>query len=141
MGRILAVDYGRKRCGIAVTDELQLIANGLTTVRSHDVFDFLKNYLANEKVNTVVVGEPKDMHNNPSEAARFIEPFVNRLRNAFPDLDIQRFDERFTSVMAFQSMIDAGLSKKKRQDKSLVDTISATIILQSFMESQKNRTK
>ena len=141
MGGILAVDYGRKRCGIAVTDELQLIANGLTTVRSHDVFDFLKNYLANEKVNTVVVGEPKDMHNNPSEAARFIEPFVNRLRNAFPDLDIQRFDERFTSVMAFQSMIDAGLSKKKRQDKSLVDTISATIILQSFMESQKNRTK
>jgi putative Holliday junction resolvase len=81
------------------------------------------------------------MHNNPSEAARFIEPFVNRLRNAFPDLDIQRFDERFTSVMAFQSMIDAGLSKKKRQDKSLVDTISATIILQSFLESQKNRTK
>ncbi len=141
MGRILAVDYGRKRCGIAVTDELQLIANGLTTVRSHDVFDFLKNYLALENVNTVVVGEPKDMHNNPSEAARFIEPFVNRLRNAFPDLDIQRFDERFTSVMAFQSMIDAGLSKKKRQDKSLVDTISATIILQSFMESQKNRTR
>jgi putative Holliday junction resolvase len=141
MGRILAVDYGRKRCGIAVTDELQLIANGLTTVRSHDVFDFLKNYLAQENVNTVVVGEPKDMHNNPSEAARFIEPFVNRLRNAFPDLDIQRFDERFTSVMAFQSMIDAGLSKKKRQDKSLVDTISATIILQSFMESQKIRNK
>ncbi|MBG0782765.1 MAG: Holliday junction resolvase RuvX [Bacteroidales bacterium] len=141
MGRILAVDYGRKRCGIAVTDELQLIANGLTTVRSHDIFDFLKNYLAQENVNTVVVGEPKDMHNNPSEAARFIEPFVNRLRNAFPDLDIQRFDERFTSVMAFQSMIDAGLSKKKRQDKSLVDTISATIILQSFLESQKNRTK
>jgi putative Holliday junction resolvase len=141
MGRILAVDYGRKRCGIAVTDELQLIANGLTTVRSHDIFDFLKNYLAQENVNTVVVGEPKDMHNNPSEAARFIEPFVNRLRNAFPDLDIQRFDERFTSVMAFQSMIDAGLSKKKRQNKSLVDTISATIILQSFLESQKNRTK
>lgn len=137
MGRIMAIDYGRKRCGIAVTDELQLIANGLTTVKSHEVFEFITNYLAKEKVDCLVIGEPKDMQNNPSEASRFIEPFVNRLRKAFPLLDIRRFDERFTSVMAFQSMIDAGLSKKKRQDKSLVDTISATLILQSYMESQK----
>jgi putative Holliday junction resolvase len=141
MGRIMAIDYGRKRCGIAVTDELQLIANGLTTVRSHDVFDFLTNYLAQEMVETIVIGEPKDMQNNPSEAARYIEPFVNRLKKAYPELAVQRFDERFTSVMAFQSMIDAGLSKKKRQDKSLVDTISATLILQSYMESQKNQRK
>ncbi|HOI32330.1 MAG: Holliday junction resolvase RuvX [Bacteroidales bacterium] len=141
MGRIMAIDYGRKRCGIAVTDELQLIANGLTTIRSHDIFDFLSTYLAQEKVDEVVIGEPKDMQNKPSEAARYIEPFVNRLRKTFPDLAVHRFDERFTSVMAFQSMIDAGLSKKKRQDKSLVDTISATLILQSYMESQKNHRK
>ena len=141
MGRIMAIDYGRKRCGIAVTDELQLIANGLTTVKSHEVFDFVTNYIALEKVETIVIGEPKDMQNKPSEASRYIEPFVNRLRKAFPELDIRRFDERFTSVMAFQSMIDAGLSKKKRQDKSLVDTISATLILQSYMESQKKSQK
>ncbi len=141
MGRIMAIDYGQKRCGIAVTDPLQLIANGLETVRSHDAFDFVKAYLASEDVSTVVIGEPRDLQNNPSDSTRYIEPFVNRLRRAFPDLDIQRYDERFTSAMAFQTMIDAGLGKKKRQDKAMVDTISATLILQSFMGAleQKKR--
>ena len=137
----MAIDYGQKRCGIAVTDPLQLIANGLETVRSHDAFDFVKAYLASEDVSTVVIGEPRDLQNNPSDSTRYIEPFVNRLRRAFPDLDIQRYDERFTSAMAFQTMIDAGLGKKKRQDKAMVDTISATLILQSFMGAleQKKR--
>ncbi|MCK9452528.1 MAG: Holliday junction resolvase RuvX [Bacteroidales bacterium] len=141
MGRIMAIDFGQKRCGIAVTDPLRLIANGLETVRSHDAFDFVKAYLAREDVSTIVIGEPRDLQNNPSDSTRFIEPFVNRLRKAFPTLDIQRFDERFTSAMAFQTMIDAGLGKKKRQDKALVDTISATLILQSYMGAleQKRR--
>ncbi|NVO02323.1 MAG: Holliday junction resolvase RuvX [Bacteroidetes bacterium] len=137
MGRIMAIDYGQKRVGIAVTDEMKLIANGLTTVHSKDIFTFLKAYFEKEKVECVVVGEPKQMNNEASQSTKFIEPFVKQLKKMFPDLKIDRFDERFTSKMAFQTMIDAGLSKKDRQNKALVDTISATIILQSYMNSNQ----
>jgi putative holliday junction resolvase len=133
MGRIMAIDYGRKRTGIAVTDELQLIANGLTTVASHDIFSFIRNYVQHEKVDAFVVGEPRQMNNQPSESLQFIIPFVNRLKKEYPDKTVEMVDERFTSKMAFQTMIDAGLKKKDRQNKELVDTISATIILQSYM--------
>ena len=135
MGRILAIDYGQKRVGIAVTDELRIIANGLTTVHVKDIWDFISEYLKKEKVDCIVVGEPKDMMNKPSDSSRFIEPFVNRLRKVYPNLKIERFDERFTSKMAFDTMLAGGLKKSQRQDKALVDTISATIILQSYMQS------
>jgi len=141
MGRIMAIDYGRKRVGIAVTDELQLIANGLTTVASHEIFSFLKTYLRQEIVDTFVVGEPRQMNNLPSESLKFIIPFVNRLKKEFPDKTVEMVDERFTSKMAFQTMIDAGLKKKDRQNKELVDTISATIILQSYLSWRSIRKK
>lgn len=138
MGRILAIDYGRKRTGLAVTDELQIIATGLTTVHSNDVLKFIKDYLKSEDVECIVVGEPKDMQNQPSEASKYIEPFVGALRKRFPEIKIDRYDERFTSVMAHDAMLAGGLKKMKRQDKALVDKISATLILQSYMQS-KNR--
>jgi len=137
MGRILALDYGRKRTGIAVTDELQIIANGLTTVHSNDVLKFIKDYIKTESVDCIVVGEPKDMLNRPSEAAKYIEPFVGALRKRFPHMRIERFDERFTSVMAHDAMLAGGLKKMKRRDKALVDKISATLILQSYMQSKE----
>ena len=136
MGRILAIDYGQKRVGLAVTDELQMIANNLDTVHSKDVLDYLANYVKNNKVDAFVIGEPKQMNNTPSESARFIEPFINLLAKKFPDIRIVRVDERFTSKMAFQTMIDAGLKKKDRRNKGLVDSISATIILQSYLETK-----
>ncbi len=139
MGRILAIDYGQKRCGLAVTDPLQMIANGLETVDSKLLINYLKTYVGRESVELIVVGEPRDMQNQLSDASRFVEPFVRRLRDALPDVPIVRFDERFTSKMAFQSMIDAGLSKKRRQDKALIDTISATILLQSYLSFVQNR--
>ncbi len=135
MGRILAIDYGRKRVGLAVTDELQIIANSLTTVATKDIFVFLKEYTQKEKVDCIVIGEPKQMNYEASESTKYIEPFVKKLRNEFPNTQIERHDERFTSKMAQQTMIDAGLKKKDRQNKGLVDTISATIILQSYMNS------
>lgn len=135
MGRIMAIDYGSKRVGIAVTDALQIIAGGLTTVHSKDLIDFLKGYMEKEEVECIVVGEPKRMNNTPSDSARFIEPFVVHLKRTFPTVKVERMDERFTSKMAFQTMIDGGLKKKDRQNKELVDEISATIILQSYMES------
>lgn len=131
----MAIDLGRKRCGIAVTDPLQIIANGLTTVASAQLVDFVMNYLKTEEVETLVIGEPKDMKNNPSDCSKYIDPIVNRLKKLLPDMNIVRYDERFTSVMAHQTMLDVGLKKSKRQDKELVDTIAATIILQSYMES------
>lgn len=135
----MALDFGQKRCGIAVTDPLQIISNGLTTIASNQVIDYILNYLKTEDVSVIVVGQPRDMQYKESDASRFIEPFVVRLRKAIPEnIKIERYDERFTSKIAFQSMIDAGLGKKKRQDKALVDTISAALILQSYMES-KNR--
>ena len=133
MARIMAIDLGRKRCGIAVTDPLQIVANGLTTVASAGLVDFVVNYVNQEEVEAIVIGEPKDMHNNPSDSTKYIEPIVNRLRKLLPNMKIERYDERFTSVMAHQTMIDAGLKKKQRQNKELVDTISATIILQSYL--------
>lgn len=139
MGRIMAIDYGQKRTGIAVTDPLRIIASGLATVSSHEVIAYLTQYLKNEQVDLIVVGEPRDMMNKPSDASRFTEPFVKRLAKAFPHIPVERYDERFTSRMAFQTMIDAGLGRKKRQDKALVDTISATIILQSYLEHLKNQ--
>ncbi len=136
MPKILAIDYGQKRVGIAVTDDLQIIASGLTTVHSKDIIAFLEDYLAKNNVECIVVGDPKDLKNNPSESARFIEPFVKHLSRKFPHIKIERVDERFTSKMAFQTMIDSGLKKKARQNKALVDEISATIILQSYLEQQ-----
>ena len=138
MARIMAIDYGQKRTGIAVTDPLQIIATGLQTVPSHTIIGFITDYLQTELVECIVVGEPRDMMNQASDSARFVEPFVKKLRSSFPDMKIERFDERFTSKMAFQSMIDAGLNRKHRQNKALVDTISATILLQSYLEN-KNR--
>lgn len=137
MGRVLAIDYGQKRVGIAVTDELKMIASGLQTVASKDIWTFLSDYLQREKVDAIVVGEPRDMLNRPSDSSRFVEPFVRKLRKIYPAVTIDRFDERFTSKMAFQTMIDGGLGKKQRRNKGLVDTISATIILQSYLESKK----
>ena len=135
MGRILAIDYGRKRVGLAVTDELQIIASGLGTVHASDILDYLKRYIKDNEVDCFVIGEPKDMKNRPSESERFIAPFVKSLRKTFPDILIERFDERFTSRMASQAIIDAGAKKKDRQNKALVDTVSATLILQSYLET------
>ncbi len=133
LGRILAIDFGRKRTGIAVTDELQIIASGLTTVATHDLVPFLQKYVAEEKVDIIIVGEPKQMDNTPSESEAYIIPFLNRLAKVFPNMPVERQDERFTSKMAFQTMIDSGLKKNKRKNKALVDEISATIILQAYL--------
>ncbi len=135
MGRILSIDYGQKRVGIAVTDELRIIANGLKTVAAKDIWTFLKGYLSAENVDCIVVGKPTDMMNKPSDASRFIEPFVKKLRKTYPDMKVDRFDERFTSKIAQEAMLAGGLGKKRRQDKALVDTISATLILQSYMSA------
>lgn len=130
----MAIDYGQKRVGFAVTDELRICATPLDTIHVSKAFDYLMNYIAKEKVDVIVVGEPKTMKNTNSDAARFIEPFVNRLNKVIKDIPIVRMDERFTSRMAFQTMIDAGLKKKDRRNKELVDRISATLILQSYMQ-------
>lgn len=140
MGRIMAIDYGQKRVGLAVTDELQIISSALTTVSSHDIFTFLENYIKMNNVELFVVGEPKQMDNKKSDSSKYIDPFVKRLEKTFPQIPIKRYDERFTSKMAFQTMIDSGIGRQKRQNKALVDTISATIILQSFIESKSNQT-
>ena len=133
MGRILAIDFGQKRTGIAVTDELQIIASGLTTVHTDELLSFLVNYCSREKIDLFVVGEPKQMNNEHSESERLIQPFLKQLSEAFPDIPICRLDERFTSKMAFLTMIDSGLKKKQRRNKGLIDEISATIILQSYL--------
>lgn len=142
MGRIIAIDYGQKRVGFAVTDELRICAHPLETIHVTQAFDYLKKYIETENVDTIVIGEPKTLKNTPSDSTRFIEPFVNRVRKSFPCIEVVRVDERFTSRMAFQTMIDSGLKKKERQNKGLVDTISAAIILQSYLqqlEIQNNR--
>lgn len=133
MGRILALDYGRKRTGIAETDELQLIASGLTTVFTNDLIPFLEEYIAKEEVEQIVVGEPKQMNNEPSESEVLIKSFLKKFSRIFPEISIVRQDERFTSRMAVSSMIEGGMGKKKRQNKALVDEISATLILQAFL--------
>jgi putative Holliday junction resolvase len=134
LSRILSIDYGQKRVGFAVTDELQICAHALETVHVSEAFDYIKNYITTENVETIVVGQPKTMNNTDSDAARFIEPFVNRLKKEIKNIDIVRFDERFTSKMAFQTLIDAGVNKKTRANKALRDKISATIILQSYLQ-------
>lgn len=137
MGQIVAFDYGTKRIGIATTDDLQIIASGLTTVSPEEVVDFLDKYVKAHKVERFVVGEPKQMNNQPSESEVFIQDFLKKLEINFPNIPVERMDERFTSKMAFQTMIDGGLNKKKRKDKSLVDQISATIILQSYLDKKR----
>ena len=139
MARIMAIDYGRKRTGIAVTDSLQMIANGLTTVPSGELVKFIQNYMAKEPVELIVVGQPKQMNNEPSENMRYVQAFVTHLKRTLPQIPIEYYDERFTSVMAHQAMLDGGLRKKKRQEKALVDEISAVIILQAYLESKKYR--
>ncbi len=140
MGRILAIDYGQKRVGFAVTDELQICAYALETVPVAQAFDFLKNYLQAENVSVIVVGEPLKLNNTPSESSRYIDPFVNRLKKELPKISpntmLERMDERFTSRIAFQTILDMGIKKKDRKDKSLIDKMSAAIILQSYLEQQ-----
>ena len=137
MSRILAIDYGQKRTGIAVTDTLQMIANGLATVETKELEKFIVDYVAKEDVSVIVVGKPTQMNGEDSENMRRIEPFFNRLKKLFPDKEVTYYDERFTSVLAHQVMIDGGLHKKARQNKGLVDEISATIILEDYMRSRK----
>lgn len=139
MSRLLSIDYGKKRTGIAVSDPLQIIANGLTTVETSKLFEFLENYLKKEEVETIIVGLPKQMSGELSENMKRIEPFVNRLKKLYPKINIEYYDERFTSKLAHQAMIDGGLKKQDRKNKELIDEISATIILQGYMESKRLR--
>jgi len=137
LGRILSIDYGTKRVGIAVSDPTKIIAGGLTTVHANEVMAFLVDYTLREPVECFIVGHPKQMNGQDSESMKFIVPFIKQLEKKFPDIPVKLVDERFTSKMAFQTMIDAGLKKKQRQNKALVDTISAAIILQSYLDSQR----
>jgi len=137
MGRVIAIDYGRKRTGLAVTDSLKLIAGGLTTVLSHELLKYLTDYTKKETVERFVVGLPKQMNNELSESMKYIEPFVRLLKKTLPDIPVEYVDERFTSVLAHQTMLEGGLKKKDRQNKALVDEISAVIILQSYLESKR----
>lgn len=139
MARILSIDYGKKRTGLAVTDPLQIIAGGLVTVSTSELFDFLNGYVSKEPVERIVIGEPKQSDGSPSENMARVTQFVNRWKKARPDIPIEFYDERFTSVLAHRAMIDGGLSKKRRQDKALVDEVSATIILQSYLESVRRK--
>lgn len=134
--RILAIDYGKKRTGLAVTDPLQIIANGLTTVATKDLEAFIMDYVAREQVERIIVGQPRQLNGEDSENMRRITPFVNRLRRLLPAIPVELFDERFTSVLAHRAILESGIGKKARQNKALVDEISATIILQGWMESR-----
>lgn len=136
MGRVLAIDFGEKRTGIAVTDELKIIASGLTTVETDDVISFLKDYISKENVELFLIGKPKQMDNSDSECEVLIIRFLKKLKQQIPNIPVQRVDERFTSKMAFQTMIDSGLKRKQRRNKGLIDEISATIILQSYLYNQ-----
>jgi len=138
VARILSIDYGKKRTGLAVTDPLQIIAGGLATVPTHELFQFLQDYIAREQVECIVIGEPKQPNGMPSENLERVQQFVNRWRRAVPHIPINYYDERFTSVLAHRAMIEGGLKKKDRQNKALVDEISATIILQNYMESRRH---
>ena len=136
MARILSIDYGKKRTGLAVTDPLQIIPGGLATVLTSDLFDYLKAYVARESVERIIIGEPKQPNGQSSENMARVQEFVNRWRRAVPSVPIEFYDERFTSVLAHKAIIDSGLRKKARRDKALVDEISATIILQDYMSSR-----
>ena len=135
--RILSIDYGKKRTGLAVTDPLQLIAGGLATVSTSELFDWLQAYMAKEPLERIIIGEPRQSNGRPSENLQRVQQFVARWRKAVPDVPIEYYDERFTSVLAHQAMLDGGLKKKARQDKTLVDEISATIILEDYLRSRK----
>ena len=137
MARILSIDYGKKRTGLAVTDPLHIIAGGLATVATSELFDYLQAYISREQVEMIVIGEPRQPNGEPSENLARVQQFVNRWRKAVPQVPIQFYDERFTSVLAHQAMLEGGLKKKARQNKGLVDEISATIILEDFMRSKK----
>jgi putative Holliday junction resolvase len=134
VGRILAIDYGQKRVGLAVTDTMKIIATNLTTVSSREIFDFLKSYFLKEEVELIVVGLAKKLDNTESSSMQFIKPFSEKLKTTFPLIPVDMYDERYTSKMAFQAMIDGGLSKKDRQNKALIDSVSATILLQNYLE-------
>ena len=136
MGRILAIDYGRKRCGVAVTDILQISANGLPTVRACDLLQFVKEYCGRETVDKIIVGEPRDMQGNPSESMRYITPFLARLKKELPDIPVEMFDERFTSTIAHREMLAGGFSKKQRQEKGRADEMAAVLILTGYLESR-----
>lgn len=138
MGRILAIDYGKKRVGLAVSDPCGIIATGLQTVASHEIFTYLQQYISKEKVDLFVVGHPKQMDNSDSESMTYIKPFLVALKRKFPDIPVVMYDERFTSVLAHKALLEGGAKKKTRQDKALIDTMSATIILTSYMEQQRN---
>lgn len=138
MGRILAIDYGKKRVGLAVSDPCGIIATGLQTVLSHEVLKFLQDYGSHEKIDLFVVGHPKQMDNSDSESMNYLKPFLTALKRKFPDIPIVMYDERFTSVLAHRALIEGGAKKKTRQNKALIDTMSATIILTSYMEQQRN---
>ena len=135
MGRLLAIDYGTKRTGIAVSDQLKIIANGLTTIPTHTLFDFLTDFFGKEDVEKVIIGLPKQVNNELSQNMRHIKPFVEKFKKTYPQIPIEYYDERFTSKIAQQVILDGGVKKKDRQNKSLIDKISATIILQDYMES------
>lgn len=136
MGRFLSIDYGRRRTGIAVTDPLCIVASGLTTVPTHTLTQFLRDYTARETVDRIIVGLPTDMKGHESESMRYIRPAVERLRHDLPGIDIVYYDERFTSVLAHRAMIDGGMKKSDRRDKAIVDEISATILLNDYLQSQ-----
>lgn len=137
MGRILGIDYGRKRSGIAVTDPLKIIANGLTTVPSHTLIEFIQGYVAKESVEKIVVGLPKQLNGDPSESMKYITPFLNRLKKVIPNIPVEMYDERFTSTIAHKAMIDGGMKKSDRRNKEIVDTIAASIILNDYLQSNK----
>lgn len=139
MARILSIDYGKKRTGIAVTDPMQMIANPLTTVDTTTLLDFIKQYMESEEVERIIVGKPLQTNGEASENMKRVEPFVNRLKKLYSTIPIEYYDERFTSVLAHKAMIDSGISKKARQDKALVDKISASIILEDYLESRRNQ--
>lgn len=136
MQKLLAIDYGEKRCGIAITDELKIIASPLTTIETKDIFSFLKNIFSSEKIEKTIVGLPKQLNNEESQSEIFIKDFLKKAENEFPEMIFERFDERFSSKIASQSMVLSGIPKKKRQNKSLIDQISATIILQDYLSFQ-----
>ena len=137
MGRILAIDYGRKRCGIAVTDPLKIIANGLETAATHKLMDFLKDYMSHEDVELIVMGQPMQLNGEPRESMRYITQFLYRLRKELPNVPVEMVDERFTSTLAHQAMIDGGMKKSDRRDKARVDTIAASIILNDYLQSKQ----
>ena len=138
MGRIIGIDYGRKRIGIAVTDPLQMFASPLTTIAPAEFDSFMKDYLKNERVESFIIGYPRQMNNLPSESVKYIDPFIRKLKKNYPEIPVHCTDERFTSRMAFRSMIEGGVKKEERKDKSMVDRISASIILQSYLDTRSN---